>query len=278
MQHYWILLVLSAAFLNALWVSQSKKVLSGLPPDVFTFMFRGLSALLLLPTFLYDVRHHMSFDPVFLAATAMAGFLEVLRITLQSVGVKEDFYGTFSVYNTSPLFTLLLAPAVLSEKINGALIAGVVCIVVGAMTFYRMSRRVSLIGLTCAVCSGVAAVLSKVAIQRSSAYVYCFLAYFIGSSALSVVPHQYRQFHATEGKKLQLIKILPIAFYSTLATLFYYLAIGMAPVTKVNALVRTNLIFGFLLSVFFLKEKEDLVFKAVGALFILAGAWCVVLA
>lgn len=278
MQHYWIFLVLCAAFLNALWVSQSKKVLSELPPDVFTFMFRGLSAVLLLPTFLYDVRFHMSFDPVFLAATAAAGFLEVLRITLQSVGVKEDFYGTFSVYNTSPLFTLLLAPAVLSEKISGMLVAGVVCIVIGAMTFYRMSRRVSLIGLTCAVCSGVAAVLSKIAIQRSSAYIYCFLAYFIGSAALSIVPRQYRQFQSTHGKKLQLVKILPIAFYSTLATLFYYLAIGMAPVTKVNPLVRTNLIFGFFLSVFFLKEKEDLAFKAAGTFFILLGALCVAFA
>ncbi len=281
MEHHWILLVVSAAFLNALWTAQTKKVLGDLPPYVFTFFFRGLSALFLLPAFAVDIHFHPEhLTPllIFWLATSVFGCLEVFRITMQSVGVREDFYGTFSVYNTSPLFTLLVAPVVLAEKVNLLLILGVVSIVLGAMLFYRLSRRISLIGLSCAICSGVAAVVSKIAIGASSAYVFCFFGYLLGTSFMPFVPKRLQQIIETEEKQVHLVKILPIAFYSALATLFYFTAMGMAPVTKVNPLVRTNLIFGFFISVFFLHEKEDLFIKGAGALFILLGSLCVVIA
>jgi len=60
------------------------------------------------------------------------------------------------------------------------------------------------------------------------------------------------------------------------ALCFYY-ALSLDTATRVTAVVRTNLIFGFVLSYLVLKERADLPHKIAGALLILAGTILVAL-
>jgi uncharacterized membrane protein len=66
-------------------------------------------------------------------------------------------------------------------------------------------------------------------------------------------------------------RILPVAFWSLVATLLFYTALAHAPASKVNPLVRANLLFGFPLSYYLLKEKDDWRSKALGGVLILLG-------
>ncbi len=147
----WILLVLGAAFFNALWVALSKVALKLLPADLFTILFRSLTAVLLFPLFIY--RLQVPSTLYFWLAVALAGFFESMSIILQSVGVRRDYYATFSIANISPFFTLLLAPHILQERVSVVLITGVIFICAGVIVFFRLSWHFSLFGLAAAVCS-----------------------------------------------------------------------------------------------------------------------------
>ncbi len=66
-------------------------------------------------------------------------------------------------------------------------------------------------------------------------------------------------------------EVLPVAFLSFIASLLFYVALKYAPVSKINPLVRANLLFGFLFSHYLLKEKEGWKSKALGGGLIMAG-------
>ena len=80
----WISLTILAAFFNALWTALSKKQLGKVTPYYFTLIFRSLTALFLLPIFLYDFK--LSTNPIFWFAILGAGVLEMIGIYAQAIG------------------------------------------------------------------------------------------------------------------------------------------------------------------------------------------------
>jgi uncharacterized membrane protein len=66
-------------------------------------------------------------------------------------------------------------------------------------------------------------------------------------------------------------KIMLPAFFSSIATITYFTSLNMAPMTKVAPLMRFNLLFGFLLSYFMLKEVKDWKGKLIGGGLVLLG-------
>lgn len=266
----WITLTILAAFFNALWTALSKKQLGELSPYQFTLMFRAITALILLPPFLLDFK--ISTSPVFWLAILCAGALEVIGIHSQASGIKKDFYSTYSLSNTAPLFTLIIAPALLPEKITLLLVLGALSMVIGGIIFYQLYPHISIHGLIRAVTAALGGILAKIAIGYSSGLSYPFITFTIGIwfmvlvSPLREKPIDWNLFRPFTKK------LLPLAIYSALATLLYYLAIEMAPITKVNPLVRTNLFFGFILSYYLLKEREYLKRKLFASALIIMGA------
>lgn len=266
----WIILTILAAFFNALWTALSKHQLGELSPYQFTLMFRAITALLLLPPFLLDFK--ISTSPVFWLAILAAGALEVIGIHSQASGIKKDFYSTYSLSNTAPLFTLLIAPALLPEKINLLLFIGAISMVIGGIIFYQINPHISIHGIIRAVTAALGGVLAKIAIGYSSGLSYPFITFTIGIWLMVLInplreePMDWNLFRPFTRK------LLPLAIYSALATLFYYLAVEMAPITKVNPLVRINLLFGFILSYYLLREQEHLKRKVFASILIAAGA------
>ena len=266
----WILLTILAAFFNALWTALSKKQLGKISPYQFTIVFRSLTALVLLPTFLYDFK--ISTNPIFWATVLGAGILEVLGIHAQSIGVKKDFYSTYSLSNASPIFTLIIAPQILPETVNLSLVFGVIVMVAGGFIFYQMNRKFSIYGIIRAVCVASSSILAKIAIGYSSGLTYPFLAFTFGIWFMILL----NPFTHTSITRLELQpfikRIFPLAFISAIATTSYYVAIQLAPITRVNPLIRVNIVFGFLLSYFLLKERQNVRRKIIAGILIILGA------
>jgi len=269
MESMWIYLTLSAAFCNGLWTAISKNSLQRITAFDFTLIFRTMTTFMLLPWFLCNFEIPKS--EVFWWCTLCAGFLEVLRITLLSQGIKKDYYSTYAIYNTSPVLTIIIAPIVLPEKINLALIIGALATVSGAFIFYRIGKF-SYHGLMCALTSCLTGILSKIAIGYSSPFPFMFFSFSIGITLMCTYGIVFKSFSGTRHPRESILKISGIAFISMLATVCYYYSIGLAPITRVNPLVRMNLLFGFIFSYFLLKEKEDWFRKMCAGACIVFGA------
>jgi len=129
-----VLCTLLAALFNAAWTAISKSALRDLPADRFTPLMRAGAALLLFPFFAW--RFDTGFGAAFWFWLALAGLLETLAISVQSLGVRTDYYATFSLVNTAPFFALLIAPGMLGERLGAPLVRGVLLIVAGAILFF----------------------------------------------------------------------------------------------------------------------------------------------
>ncbi len=266
----WIPLVLLAALFNALWVALSKSLLRSIPSDLFTILFRAMTALFLFPLFIY--RFQVPANKVFWLAVALAGVFESAAIIVQSIGVRKDYYATFSLANISPLFTLILAPHILHEKITFVLVMGVVFICAGVMVFFSMNWRFSLFGLSAALFSSLMNISSKVAIEITDPYFFSFLAFLIGLAVIVPFSPGMRRIKQIRFDRSMLKILALIAFVSFLATIFYNIAIDYGPITRVSSLVRINILFGFILSYRFLGERSRLRHRIPGGLCIIIGS------
>jgi len=266
----WILFTIFAAFFNSLWTAMSKHHLGRMSAYQFTLLFRSLTALMLLPPFLIDFR--LSSSPVFWYLVIAAGGLEVLGIYSQSLGVKKDFYSTFSLANTAPLFTLFIAPFILPEKITVTLIFGAILMVAGGFIFYKIGGEISFHGIFRAVNAALGGILAKIAIGYSSGYTYPFITFIIGIWMMILISPFRKEPIRWHIYRPSIKRLLPLSLFSAIATLLYYMAVQIAPITKVNPLVRVNLVFGFLLSYFLLRERTHVKRKILASFLILLGS------
>jgi drug/metabolite transporter (DMT)-like permease len=274
----WLVTAVAAGFFNAFWTALSKKILEHRSAREFTMVFRTLSCLLLLPCAVGQWT--WSLTPKWWALTLLAGVLEGIRIWLLTLGVKKDYYSTYAFYNFAPFFTVLLTPILVpSEKWTPALLAGGAFITAGAFLFHRLGKW-PWPGLVGALLSSLAAIVAKWALADSPPLFFAF--WVLGIGALVLVPLE----RLDKGKIQPSLKwiwkdwkpILPVAFWSSVATILYYVALEHAPVSKVVPLVRANLLFGFLFSYHLLGEKEGWKGKALGGILVGAGLLLVTIA
>ncbi len=257
-----------AGFFNALWTALSKPVLFRLSSREFTLVFRALTSLFLLPFALAE--WDWPLQAAWWGWMILAGLFEGFRIWLLTQGVKRDYFSTYAFYNLSPLFTVLLAPWLLGEPQGVPLILGGVFLAAGAFVFFRLGRW-SWPGLFGAILSTGSVIASKQALQYSGPYVLVFWTFAVGAVALSPLEALGGNRIRWKLIRVEMKRILPVAFWSLVATLLFYTALFHAPASKVNPLVRANLLFGFPLSYFLLGEKDDWRSKAWGGLLILMG-------
>jgi uncharacterized membrane protein len=113
----------------------------------------------------------------------------------------------------------------------------------------------------------------------SSPYIYPFFSYSVSIVVLFgyLLVHP-RGWHNLETTFRKWRDVLPVSLLAYFATIFGFLAISLAPITWVAPVARVRLIFGFLLSYFYLKEHEGWQERLIGGLLILLGALAVVMA
>ena len=264
----WLGMAVVAGFFNAFWTALSKKLLQKLSPREFTLVFRTLSSLMLFPLALFQWTWPLSIK--WWGLTLAAGFCEGFRTWMLVRGVQKDYYTTYAFYNLTPFFTVLAAPFFLNEAHPNSLILGGFFIAMGAFVFHRMGAW-SWTGLLGAVFSTAGVIFNKLALADSPPLFFAFWSFGIG--ALMLIPLEALGGAPLRPKVIQREwkNVIAPAFWSFLASILFYIALSQAPASKINPLVRANLLFGFLFSYYLLNETHNWKHRALGGGLILVG-------
>jgi drug/metabolite transporter (DMT)-like permease len=265
----WIALATGAAFGNALWTALSKPVMQRIPPLRMVLLLRVLLSIIFLTPLL--VIGGLPTNAGFWLLVAAVGVLQAARWVTIMHGVKHDYFATYAMYNTAPLFTLLFAPATLPERFGPAVWLGVIAVIGGAALFYRTSR-VSTYGLVGAVLTAIINIIGKHGVNQVHPLVFLF---FMSASPAAVLAVAYwfvrRREPASPRWGRELREVTPMALITAVSGVCFFYALWLDTATRVTAVARTNLIFGFLFSYLLLKEKADWQWKLAGTGLIVAG-------
>jgi len=271
----WIVLTLVCALTQALWMAMSKGRLQSIPSLRFMLFQRFPIALLMLP--LFCVCGVAEVGAKFWVVSIAAAATECARLVLFARGARRDYYATYSLLNMSPLFILILAPFVLGDRVTPLVLGGAACVVTGGFIFYH-SGRFQLPGLLAAICSGLLTVLAKLALTLSGPITFMIVLYATSTFALLVV-ESVRLGPVAVGRAYRDVAgmTLPISAVNLISIITFVYALDLATATQYGVLFRTNLVFGFILSVLLLREYKSWPWKLAGAACIVVGSVLIVL-
>ena len=265
----WIALSITCALANALWTALAKPIVQQMSPLRVTLIMRALVAALLIVPFAARPEFPSSLG-VWLLVIAI-GLLNGARWVVILHGVKRDYFSTYGMYNTAPLFTLLLAPTMLPERFGAGVWLGVLAIIAGGAVFYRTSRF-SACGLAGAGLTAAVNILFKRGMDFMSPLSLLFLTQLSITGVLAV---SYLIVEGTAGREARwgadVRRIAPLAAIVVVSALAFTYALSLDTATRVTAVARVNLVFGFLLSYLMLREKWEWQWKLAGTGLIVAG-------
>lgn len=271
----WIVFLLLNSGFNSLWGALSKTRLQKHRSVSFSLVFRTM--ILCLLTIPAAVRFQVPGSPLFWISACCSGILGAMLTIVVFEGFRQDYYSTYALRNTSPLFTWILAVTLLKEPVSGWVIVATLGVVVGSLFFYK-SGSFSRHGLAGAVLVGGNTIFHKIGIEMSSPYIYPFFSYLfsIGALCLYSLLHSHERGHLGATIK-QWRNIAPLSILAFFAAVFGFLAISLAPLTWVAPVARVRLVLGFLLSYFYLREKEGWRDRLIGGMLILVSAAVILL-
>ena len=262
----WIWLTLSSGVFNALWTAKIKSKVQTEGAIPFTVSMRWGVALCLVPFAL------LTWKPVpaeWWIYSALAGLLECLSLWAMARGMRKDYYSTYALSNVTPLWVAFLSIWFLGETLTPTLWIGILLVVAGAVWLYYHGHW-SWWGLLAALIGAFSSLCSKKVIGIGSFSAHSCLAFGIG--ALIMTPLLFRQSESSWkvlARNFDRNKyLIPL---SAIATLSFYWALQLAPLSRVSPLVRVNLFVGFLLSYFHLGETQGWKARGFGAVLLLAG-------
>ena len=265
----WIVLSITCALANALWTALSKSIVQQVSPLRTMLIMRAMVALLLVAPF--AARPEFPSDlGVWLLVVAI-GLLNGVRWVVILHGVKRDYFSTYGMYNTAPLFTLFLAPTMLAERFGPAVGLGGLAIIAGGAVFYRTSHW-SVYGLAGAALTAVVNILFKRGLDFMSPISLLFLTQLSMSAVLGAYYLAAERATGREpGWAADAGRIAPLAAIVVVSALSFTYALSLDTATRVTAVARVNLVFGFLLSYLMLREKREWQWKLAGTALIVAG-------
>jgi uncharacterized membrane protein len=190
-------------------------------------------------------------------------------------GAKKDYYSSYALSNLTPLFVFFMGYQFLGEKVDLALACGVGLVVVGALWLYYRGHW-SWWGLSSALIGGLSSFSSKWVIGQADPISHACVSFFVGAVFCAVLSAGDRSKGQMRRISLNIWNHRYLAMGSALATYCFYLALFLAPLSRMSPLIRINMVVAFLLSVFHLKERRDWQGRGLGALFILAGILLVI--
>ena len=266
----WIILTLTCALSQALWMALSKRRLQTLTPVQFMLFLRVPIVVVFVPAFLLCPRPTVTGK--FWLVAVLTAVTECVRLVSFGYGTRRDYYATYSLLNMSPLFVLLLAPSMVGERITPTVVAGVTCVVPGGFLFYH-AGRFQLAGLIAAASQGVTTTLCKLGLSLSSPIYFIFVLYGLSTAMLWAIEGTQSGFGPTARLYVASTKrTLPLSLLNLVAILSFMFGLNLAPATHFAVVFRTSLVFGFVLSLVMLKEYTAWKWKLAGGTFILIGS------
>lgn len=271
-KNLWVVLVISASFFNALWTSLTTNKDEEMSAVDFTVLFRLYTVIMMTPFAFFYLKWSHFKNLTFLAMALAYALAEGLRTIFIVKGAKEDYYATYAFVNMSPIVPLLVAPLFSNESLTFYVIAGTIVTIMGGLMFYKMGK-VTMTGIYVAVIGGVGIIVSKIGVENGNGVSFPFVSFIMSVVVFTLIKYFMRGKNILESsiENLKNRKIMLPAFFSSIATVTYFTSLNMAPMTKVAPLMRFNLLFGFLLSYFMLKEVKDWKGKIIGGSLVLLG-------
>ena len=271
-KNMWAILVIAASFFNALWTSLTTNKDESMSAVDFTVLFRLYTVLMIMPFAIFYIKIEHFYNLNFWITTIGYAVAEGLRTIFIVKGAKEDYYATYAFVNMSPIVPLLVAPLFSAEKLTFYIIAGTVVTMFGGFMFYKMGK-VTMSGIYVAVIGGIGIIVSKIGVDVSNGVSFPFVSFIASVIVFTMVKWLLRGENILDKsvKNLKNKKIMLPAFFSAIATITYFTSLNLAPMTKVAPLMRMNLIFGFLLSYFMLKEIGGWRNKIIGGGLVMLG-------
>lgn len=263
----WAFLALGSGVFNALWTAQIKSRVQNEGALRFTASIRWGVVLLLSPIAFWQWCEVSARWWIF---TLLSGLCESLGVWTLARGSKSDYYSSYALSNITPLFTFFMAYFFLSEKMNSILGMGVFLVAGGALWMYYRGHW-SWWGFGSAVIGAFSSLFSKMVIQEASPIAHACVSFAAGAVFCTLGSISKRPFFDLRNITSRVWHCRYLAIGSAMATICFYFALYLAPLSRMSPLVRVNMIVGFLLSVFHLQENRDWKGRAFGAIFLLIG-------
>lgn len=264
----WALYALGSGIFNALWTARIKPNVQKEGALPFTASIRWGVVLLLLPL---TIVHWKPVSVQWWIFTLLSGVFESLSVWALAKGARRDYYSSYALSNITPLFVFFAAHLFLGEAITFWLGLGVGFVVVGILWLYYRGHW-SWWGFITAVIGTFSSLFSKKVIGQADPITHACVSFAMGATFCTLLSMRERE------KLPEVIQILKniwahryLTVGSALATWFFYMSLFLAPLNRMSPLVRINIIVGFLLSVFHLKESHDWKGRGFGAILILLG-------
>ena len=263
----WALYALGSGVFNALWTARIKLKVQKEGAMPFTASVRWGVVLLLLPL---AVLHWKPVSLQWWLFTLASGIFESLSIWTLTKGARKDYYSSYALSNITPLFLFFAAHFFLGEAITLQLGLGVGLVVAGILWLYYRGHW-SWWGFLTAVIGTFCSLFSKKVIGQADPITHACISFTMGAlfcTALSLRKKTVKELFRIMGN---VWNHRYLAIGSALATWFFYMAMFLAPLSRMSPLVRINLVVGFLLSYFHLKESQDWKGRGFGAILLLLG-------
>ena len=263
---FWAWLTIASGVLNALWSSQIKSRVQKEGALTFTVSMRWGVALALLPFALLTLK---TLSVKWWILSSLSGTMECASLWALTRGARKDYYSTYALSNTTPFFSAFWAALILKETISSTLWMGVFLVVIGAVWLYYRGHW-SWWGLAAAVIGSSSGLFSKLALPESGFLLHSCFAFLIGAMVLTVGGLKGGSTSVEAiARNVWINRVLII--FSAVSTVVFYWALEIAPLSRVSPLVRINLVVGFLLSYFWLGEKQGWKSRGFGAVLLLCG-------
>ena len=186
---------------------------------------------------------------------------------------------------TASFYAVIFGVLLLNEPFTAYLGLGVLGIVVGVTLVSikkeektsRMQGRGILSGLAGAFCLGISGVLVKAVIEEvGSPFVSAFTSYIAAALVMGVILllRKGQRDQLTQLSRSALIPLVIAGIFATVGQLFRYLAFSYSPVSVVEPLLSTSVLFVFFLSFLINRKIEVFTWKIfIGMMAIVTGSF-----
>jgi len=237
------------------------QLLAALLAGVFVF-FKGFE---MLPIKAYPLNFLL--EAVLYAFSTLFTFKALKTIQASQAVIIVSFSCVVTV-----IFSAIFLREILTfQRLAGTLLIIVSVVLVSRLKSFSINRGI-LYALGAAVFSGLAVVNDTYLLRFSDAVSYTPIAFLLpGILLLLFYPKSVKKFKSFLKPKVAKNMILLSLFWVTSAIAFY-LAIGKgALASQISPISQSKVILTVLLAVIFLKEKDNLLIKSLGAVLTMAG-------
>lgn len=271
----WKLSIILAAALNAFWVAYAKNHVSKVNPVYYSFLLRLFSLIILVIPFLFHMKDTGPSNFYFF--TLISGLFASMAISTLLTGVKKDFYASYTFFNMSPLFVLLLSVFILREPFHIFIIFSILLCIGGIFLFYK-GKHFSSWGLLSCLFIVCTAFFAKLALNIGNIFQFIFFQKVAETIFLFIIFQITRRItplspEATNRLNLKSTRLpaLLTGSISAVATLFFFIGFKNLTLIVAEIIFKSSIIFGLIYSYFYLKEKERIIYKLLGSFLILVG-------